>query len=279
MQKCEIFKECLGKNIENHIFDIPRLTQKKFDKLIRLGAVCIEEIPNGFPLTPNQEKVRECVQSKKPFVGKSLKSELGSISWPAFFLDFETVSTAIPLYPDIAPYTQVPTQYSILKCSEPGVIIEHLQYLADPSKDCRRELVEQLINHLEGEGSIVIYSPFEKTRINELRSLYPDLSTELDLLTNRMVDLEAIIKKNFYHPDFHGSTSIKKVILALALDISYDDLQIKDGDSALATFAYLARNRYDEAEAESAKRNLLEYCKRDTLAELKLFQKLLEKCV
>jgi len=278
-KKCEIFKECLGKNIENHIFDIPRLSQIKFERLMELGAACIEDIPNGFTLTANQRRVKDCVQSKKPFIGDRLRSELESISLPAFFLDFETVMTAIPLYPDIAPYTQIPTQYSIHKCSGPGNISEHLQYLADPSKDCRRELAEQLINDLNEEGSIIIYSNFEKIIINILGSLYPDLSKELSLLINRLVDLNAIIQKNFYHQDFHGSTSLKTVLPALVPDISYEDLKIADGDSAMATFAYLALGKYKNAEAHSMRSNLLEYCKRDSLAEVRLYQKLAEECV
>ena len=278
-RKCELFKECLGRDIENHIFDIPRLSQSKFDKLTESGIVHIEDIPNGFPLTENQNRVKDCVQLKKPFVGNKLKNELECISWPAFFLDFETVATAIPLYPDIAPYTQIPTQFSIHKCSEPGHIIRHFQYLADPSKDCRRELTEYLINYLKGEGSIIVYTNFEKNIITRLRRVRPDLSEELNLLINRLVDLHTIIRKNLYHPDFHGSISIKTVLLALVPDISYDEMEIADGDSAMAAFAYLALGKYENMEVESIRNNLLEYCKQDTLAEVKLHQQLVEEYV
>ena len=278
-RKCEIFKECLGKNIGNHIFDIPRLSQSKFDELAELGIVRIEDIPYGFPLTASQSKVKDCVQSKKPLIGKTLKNELEKVSWPAFFLDFETVNTAIPLYPDIAPYTQIPTQYSIHKCSESENISKHFQYLADPSKDCRRELATQLINDLKGEGSIIIYTGFEKRIINNIIAVCPDLSGELNLLIDRLIDLHVIVRKNFYHQDFHGSTSIKTVVPALVPDISYDDLKIADGASAMATFAYLALGKYENTEVESKRNDLLEYCKRDTLAEVKLYQKLVEEYI
>ena len=274
-RKCELFKECLGKDIENHIFDIPRLTQSKFDKLVELGIIRIKDIPDEFPLTENQDRVRKCIQTKKSFVGDRLKSELESISWPTYYLDFETVMTAIPLYPDIAPYTQIPTQYSIHKCSELGHIIDHFEYLADPSKDCRKELAENLIDDLKGEGSIVIYSNFEKAVINSLGRLYPDLFQKLNSLINRMIDLEAIIRKNYYHLDFHGSTSMKNTLPVLVPDMSYDELEIADGDSAMAAFAYLALGRYKEArEVEFTKRNLLDYCKQDTLAMIRLCQQL-----
>ena len=258
------------------MFDVPRLNQAKFDKLRELDIVCIEDIPNGFPLTENQARVKNCVQSKKPFIGDGLKSELESISWAASYLDFETVMTAIPLYPNIAPYTQVATQYSIHNCSEPGHIIAHLEYLADPSTDCRRELVKHLVNDLGGEGSIIVYSNFEKGIINSLRTIYPDLSKELNLLIDRLVNLEGIIRKNFYHQDFHGSTSLKKTLPALVSDTLYNGLEIADGETAMAAFAYLALGKYENKEIESTKRNLLEYCKQDTLALVKLHQRLVE---
>ena len=275
-RKCGLFHECLGKGIANHIFDIPRLSQSKFDELAELGIVCIEAIPRGFPLTENQARVRDSVLSKKPFVGGSLESDLKSIPWPAYYLDFETVMTAIPLYPDIAPYTQIPTQYSIHKCSDVGLIIDHLKYLADPSKDCRRELAENLINDLGEDGSIIIYSYFEKAVINSLGRLYSDLSGKLNSLVGRMIDLWAIIGKNYYHPGFHGSTSIKVTLPALVPEMSYDNLEIADGDSAMAAFAYLALGKYEGRETEIVKRRLLEYCKQDTLAMVKLHQKLAE---
>lgn len=275
-RKCELFEECLRGDVENHIFDLPRLHQSKFDKLTELGVVCIEEIPNEFPLTEYQARVKDCVQSEKPFIGDGFRSELESISWPASYLDFETVTTAIPLYPNIAPYAQIPTQYSIHKCSEPGHVIDHLEYLADPSTDCRRELTEHLINDLRGKGSIIVYSNFEKRIIDSLRRTYPDLSEELNLLINRLVNLEAIIRKNFYHQDFHGSMSIKKTLPALVSDALYDGLEIADGDTAMAAFAYLALGKYGNKEIESTKRSLLEYCKKDTLALVKLHQRLVE---
>ena len=275
-RKCELLNECLGKGVDNHIFEIPRLRQSKFEKLTELGIVCIGSIPDGFPLTENQARVRDCVRARKPHVGDRLKSELGSISWPTCYLDFETVMTAIPLYHDVAPYTQIPTQYSIHRCSEQGRIIDQVEYLADPGKDCRRELAENLINDLKGEGSIIVYSSFEKTIINSLGRLYPGLLGALSSFIDRMIDLEAIIRKCFYHPGFHGSTSIKRTLPVLVPDMSYDELDIADGASAMAAFAYLALGKYEDREVETIRRNLLEYCRQDTLAMVKLHERLVE---
>ncbi len=273
-RKCDIFSDCEGKETVNHIFDIPRLSQGKFDNLIAEGIVCINDIPDGFDLTDNQEKVVACVKSGKAAAGSNLESALSSILWPAFYLDFETVMTAIPLYADIAPHTQIPTQYSIHKCSSPSQIDDHYEYLADPIRDCRRELAERLVNDLKGDGSIIVYSSFEKSRINNLIKVFPELSGELNGLLERLVDLEAIIKNNFNHPAFHGKSSIKQTLPALFPEMTYDGLEISDGLAASTHFAYLALGKYEDKVAKQIKNNLLTYCKQDTLGMVKLHEQL-----
>ena len=78
-KKCPLFKECQGQNIENHIFDIPRLSKSKFDRLDESNIICIEDIPERFPLTANQSRVRVCVVSRQPYVSNSLKTKLADM--------------------------------------------------------------------------------------------------------------------------------------------------------------------------------------------------------
>jgi hypothetical protein len=273
-RQCELFGECAGKDITNHIFNLPRLGQVKFGELAALGIDRIENIPEGFPLTEYQARVVNCVRRNESFVGDGLRDEISAVIWPAYYLDFETVMTAIPLYPDTAPYTQIPTQYSIHRCPEVGLIDGHFEYLADPARDCREELARNLINDLGEEGSIFAYSNFEKAIINSLAGLFPDLADRLLLLTDRIVDLEAIIRRNYYHQNFCGSTSIKRVQPVLIPEIWYEELGIREGDSASAAFAYIALGK--DPNPEVTKKNLLEYCKLDTLAMVRLHQRLAE---
>jgi hypothetical protein len=146
--------------------------------------------------------------------------------------------------------------------------------LADYKKDSRRELAENLIRDLQGVGSIIVYSNFERTVISQLMMIFPDISDQLNSLLERMIDLEVIIRKNFYHPYFHGSTSIKKTLPVLVPAITYEGMEIRDGDSAMAAFAYLALDKYDEKESEVVINNLVTYCSQDTLAMVKLHEKL-----
>ncbi|NQU87018.1 MAG: DUF2779 domain-containing protein [Mariniphaga sp.] len=275
-KKCQLLFDCMAKDIENHILEIPRLSQKKLAGLKELGIVRIEDIPPTFELTSNQARVRNCVVTGEPWSSDELGIALDVIKYPAFYLDFETVQTAIPLYPDIAPYTQIPTQFSIHQCSEPGNIIKHSPYLADPKKDSRKELAISLIKNLPGTSSIIVYTSFERRIINGLAKEFPDLSDELQSLNERLIDLNSIIKRNYYHPMMHGSTSIKKVAPILTPEISYDKLGISDGSSAMAEFAYMAKGKYSDEEIEKKKQQLLEYCWLDTFSLVKLHQNLCE---
>jgi len=278
-RKCPHFREHFSGGAANHIFDLPRISSKKFHDLQELGVENIEDIPDDFPLTANQERVVRSVKGGNVIVGGGLKEELDRIEWPAFYLDFETFMTAVPLFPDMAPYTQVPFQYSIHKFSELGDESEHFEYLAQANRDGRRELAEGLLCDLKGSGSILIYTSFEKRVIRYLADIFPDLSEELNFLIDRMVDLEAIIRKNFYHPEFHGSTSIKKTLPALVPDMSYDGMAIAEGDSAMAHFTFMAWGKYDSKKMEKTRKDLLEYCKMDTLAMVKLHERLVEYAV
>ncbi|HUT39358.1 MAG TPA: DUF2779 domain-containing protein [Methanoregula sp.] len=272
-RQCGEFAQCMGKEIEAHIFQIPRIQKKAVENLIASGITSIHDIPDSFSLTDNQKRVVDCVKCGKMQIDPELLKRLATVSWPAGYLDFETMMTAIPLWPDIAPYEQIPVQYSLHICRSSGQIIHHRDYLADPHRDCRRELAGRLIEDLKGEGSIITYSSFEKTTISKLSKTFPDLSDDLQSLIDRVVDLEQCIKC-VHHPEFCGRTSIKIVLPVLVRDLSYEGLEIADGDAALVTFAMMAQGKMDTGEMEQKRAALREYCKMDTLAMVRLHEML-----
>lgn len=270
-KNCDIFTECCRVGVENHIFDLPRISHTRFCQLRNMGVVEIEDIPDEYELTPTQEIVRKAVVNGEPVIDKEgLKDALDSIVYPCYYLDFETMQTCIPLYDGIAPYSQIATQYSLHICDEVGEVVEHEEYLADPSRDCRRELAERLIGDCGSEGSILVYTSFEKTIINGLVKLFPDLEKELGKLIDRLVDLCKIIRENYYDVGFHGSYSIKKVLPVLVDDMGYDDLEIGDGLDASAVFAYMCKGKYSREEESRLMGELLRYCGVDTMAMVRL---------
>ncbi len=277
-RRCDLFTECLGEGVADHIFDLPRLSRRRFDELAEMSVTRIPDIPEDFALTAPQARVRNCVISGEESVADQLSADLAAVVWPAWYLDFETVMTAVPLYPDVAPYELVPTQYSIHRCSSLGVVESHADFVADPARDCRRQLAEGLLGDIGEAGSIVAYSGFEGRVISALGQTFPDLSDRLTALTARIVDLEAILRRDYYHPDFHGRSSIKVTLPVLVPEMSYDDLDgIAEGDSAAAAFAMLALGIYPGPEDDATVlKQLRDYCRHDTLAMVELHRRLAE---
>jgi hypothetical protein len=148
--------------------------------------------------------------------------------------------------------------------------------LADPARDCERELAETLIKSLGDSGSILVYSNFEEKRIKALRDQFPELAQRLQRILDRLEDFEKLIQENVYHPDFYGSFSIKRVLPALVPELSYAGLDIRDGDTAISRFARMAKGEIVGEAARETQHQLLEYCKMDTRAMVRLHETLVQ---
>ena len=277
-KECDFFSSvCIGRDISRSILELPRLPKKDIPDYVADGVRSILDLPDSFRGTDVQNRVRQAVLAEDEIVEDGILDALGATRWPAFYLDFETVRTAYPLLENVAPYEQVLTQYSLHKCSRPGEVVGHSEFLADHDRDCRRELAERLLKEIEEAGSIIVYyMAFERSRIRELADMFPDLSDEFHAIESRLFDLLPVIRNYYYHPEFGGSFSIKKVLPVIVPELSYDELDVGDGLLASARFAKLIQGRIPRHEVESNRKALLEYCKLDTLAMVKLHERLLE---
>lgn len=264
-RSCEFFRtECIGRNLKHPILEIPRLHKNRLGQLADQGIVEIQSVPGGFPLSDTQRTTVACVKTGHEYVGPSLPGDLAKVEWPAAYLDFETVATAIPLYPGVAPYAQLTTQFSVHVCDKPGHVIAHDEFLADPSRDCRRELVENLLAALGDQGSVIVYhAAFERGQLAGSAELFPDLASRLNAVISRLFDLEVVIRRGYYHPAFRGSYSIKRVLPILVPELSYQGLPIGDGDTAVAKFARIALGHYGSEDAAEIRQQLLTYCHLD----------------
>jgi predicted RecB family nuclease len=272
----EFGTECLGAKLAHTTLEIPGLHWKKLQRLAAGDIVDLADLPEDLNLNSRQQRAVQSVRDGRLVVEPDLRDALNSIAWPCYYLDFETVQTTLPLYPSHGCHEQILTQFSIHKRDRPGTTLLHVDYLADSARDCQRQLAEHLIEHLGQQGSIIVYSNFEQTRIKALQDRFPDLSTPLQAILDRLVDLLPIIANHVYHPDFHGSFSIKKVLPALVSEMSYDDLDIRNGDSAVARFARMARGEITGPDVDTTRAQLLRYCERDTLAMVRLHDRLLD---
>ena len=269
---CEFFADrCVGVGISDPIFQLPRLSEKKFIELTAMGVKRILKIPSDFKLTDSQQTAATAIRTKSPQIDAAeIQSALDSLEWPIGYLDFETLMTAVPLYPDVAPHEQLVTQYSLHIEASPACELSHREYLADHSRDCREDLAATLIRDTAECRTIMVYSSFEKTQIGGLANLLPTYATELAGLEAKLFDLEPVVRRGLVHPEFRGRSSIKVVLPVLAPDLSYANLEIGDGGSAVAAFAKLALGNATDEEIQAVRGALLEYCKQDTLAMVRV---------
>ena len=264
---------------EYSVFDISRLrSDKKFD-LYKNGVVKFEDIKDLSIFNASQQIQIRSELSKEQIIDKeAIKEFLNTLSYPLYHLDFETFQQAVPEFIGLRPYEQIPFQFSIHKDNGNGNL-EHFEFLAEPGADPRYELALNLIKFIPQDTCVLAYNmSFEKGVIRSLAEIYPQISNELMAIHDNIKDLMApFASKSYYHPKMQGSYSIKYVLPALVpeFESAYKDLNlIHHGGEAMQAYESMA---YMSAKERNAyKKALLAYCKLDTLAMVKVLEKLRE---
>ena len=274
------FKGTCWKHIPDYsVFNISRLNKdKKFD-LYNQGVITLDQIDLGHTdLNPNQVlQVQSEVNGTTHIDIEEIRNFTNGLNYPLYYLDFETIGPAVPKYNGSRPYQQLVFQYSLHIQETLTSVIEHREYLADPSQDPRIGFIEQLISDCGTSGDILVYNiGFERGKINDLIEVFPEYSNELRGIVNRLKDLMIPFQQKWYYtPEMRGSYSIKYVLPALVPELSYNDLDIKEGGTASNTFLSMVNGTF-EGDVEETRRQLLEYCKLDTYAMVKILEKLLK---
>jgi hypothetical protein len=269
------------KNIPDYsIFNISRLSlTKKFD-LYHKGIVKFEDIVNVSGFNASQKVQIECELDNNTIINKGeIKNFVRNLKYPLYHLDFETFQQAIPEYEGLKPYQQIPSQYSI-HIEDGNGKLDHIEFLAPEGSDPRRELAESLVKHIPKDVMLLAYNrSFERGVIKSLAELYPDLSVHLTAIQKNIKDLMTPFqKKHYYSPSMKGSYSIKCVMPALVpeMENAYNELEVvHNGGEAMSVYSTLHLVK-DKAEVERLRKGLLEYCKLDTLAMVKILEKLRE---
>jgi hypothetical protein len=273
---CEHWGRCTASKPAGWVFYLPHLSASRHAELTSLGIDAISAIPDEFGLSPRQKVIRDVTRSGKIHVASDLAERLKRFGPPAFYLDFEAVSPAIPLYPGTRPYQTIPFQWSLHHADENGAVI-HREFLAGADSDPRRMFAETLLEALSGTKlPVIVYSSYERARLSELATVFPDLAKRILGVIRRLCDLLPIIRGSVYHPDFDFSNSIKVVAPALCPDLTYDDIQeIADGEAASTAFWRMASGRADPETSARYQGALRVYCRRDTEALVRLHQALI----
>jgi predicted RecB family nuclease len=272
---CEFFDHCNPPIPDDHILRLPRIHASTVAKLVAQGVESIHEIPENYPLTERLRRACTSVQMGKPWFSPELKEELGRLKYPLYFADFETVSPAIPRFAGMSPYSHLAFQWSVHVQRQPGATPEHLEFLATDTSDPRPAFISALCDALGGCGSIVVYhQQFESQRLADFASWLPEFSGRITKIQDRLWDLLPVIRDHVYHPAFAGSYSLKSVLPALVPEMTYDGMQVANGQVAGLAWESLLERDLDQSERQRIKEALRAYCAQDTMAMVRLLEAL-----
>jgi len=263
---------------EGSVFD---LAGKGADcyQLYHQGISKLVDIPLDLVKGKQRQQV-EAAKKKQTIVNKEgLHEFLDSLWYPLCFLDFETFMEAVPSYDGQRPYQQIPFQFSLHIQKKPGGKLYHYEYLAEPGMDPRKEFLEELLEVLPDDGCIMVYNmSFEKDKLEKLAELFPRKKKRIQNVIDNMVDLIVPFRaRHLYSWKQKGSHSLKAVLPAFVKGISYDDMEIGDGASAIQAYHTMCALVASPKKLATLRKQLLAYCKQDTLAMVRLLEVLSER--
>lgn len=240
---------------KNSVFELGG--NKKCWELYNQGIILIKNIPSNIELKDKMKIQLECAKSGKPHIEKKvIKEFFSTLKYPLHYFDFETFSTAIPLYNNIKPYQQIPFQYSL------HVENKHYSFLSLKNEDPRLELLKSMKKNIGPKGSIIAYYKiFEINRLKELANNFPEYKKWIDSIIPRFVDLLDIFKNfNCYYSSQGNSASLKEVLPAFT-GKDYSHLKIGNGTDATLAFLSVVKGTKNENEVRA---DLEKYCCQDT---------------
>ena len=254
------------------IYDLPRISKSKLSKFVSEGRLHLDDIGLD-DVTDKQALVVKSAHLREPVIDQSELSRFYSkAKYPIYFLDYETYSAAIPLVDGASPHAPIPFQYSLhVKRTPDDMELVHSEYLAD-NPEMPLGMIEHMQSHIGAKGSVVSWhASFENAQNRSMAKLYPHKAEFLNDLIDRTLDLEDLFKSGYVDIAFGGSTSIKKVLPVLAPDLTYEGMDIANGTDAMEAWSKLIEMK-DGAERRELREAMLEYCKLDTYAMVRIFE-------
>jgi CRISPR/Cas system-associated exonuclease Cas4 (RecB family) len=282
MEGCECLYKSHGQHCDSFTVFNPKVPGysvhhivggKKLLSLIETDVFDVKEIPEDFDLTDKQQEKVTLQKTGKPMIDEeSIKETLLSLTFPLYFLDYETFGKPYPILDGYTSNQQIVFQYSLHVLQEDGSL-EHYEYMADDFESATRGLLDHMSKYIGHTGTVIVWNEsFEKGRNKELADVHPEYADFLNDINNRVYDLMLIFKKDYLHPGFYGSASIKKVLPVMLPELSYNSLEVQDGTMAMSEWEKMINPETTPEEKEQIRKDLLEYCALDTMAMVEIYR-------
>jgi hypothetical protein len=215
------------------------------------------EVCHGEP--PGAERGRSPVDLETR-IGERARRAIERARAPIRCLDVEAFAPAIPRFPPSRPYEAIPFLWSIVTLGESGETADAREFLAPPGPDPRASIAASLLDALGAEGTILVYSDFERRLLADLAELFPDLAAALAAASARILDVHALLDRTAGDRTALAALSPADSIRA------HRRRPIRDGGEAAAVYAALADRKVAEDVARADERRLRDYCRRDAEA-------------
>jgi hypothetical protein len=274
---CLLYGICWDFLPKDHVF-LLRSGRKIALDLMQQDILQLKDVPDYIALNHKQSIQVQANKSNKPFIDKkAIREFLGELEYPLYFLDFETMAPAIPIYDKTHPYQDIPFQFSLYVVEKEGAEASSHSYLADGQSDPRPELLKRLKKLLGKSGSIVAYNAaYEMKCLGSATTAYPEFADWFESIKDRFVDLlEPFRNFSYYHPAQEGSASLKNVLPALTKS-SYEGMDIADGRRASSEYLRITFGNVRKDEQQRVKNALLDYCDQDTRGMVEIINELVE---
>lgn len=275
----DVYKSINGELGSHHIYNIASPNAQALGQLEDLHIEHMKDIPEDFNLKPKQKwQVNAHRTGQRHMNVEKIKEFINSLKFPLYFLDYETLTGVIPPFDGLRPYQQLPFQYSLHILETPKSKLLHKEYLHTDNSDPTIPLVKQLKRDIGTDGTVLVWNEsFEKSCNDLMGCLLTEYAEFLSCVNKRIKDLMTPFSKGwFVDKEFMGSASLKKVLPVLVDTLSYHDLDIREGGSAQAIWMETFLNEGNKEQKEKIIKNLLEYCKLDTLAMVEIWKVLKE---
>ena len=268
---------------KNSIYFLPYMDAEKSTKLIKEGITTVNEITDVTVLKRSTQKYLAArTEGRRVVETQKIDEFLSQISFPVYYLDYEASQSLLPPWDGTRPYQQVPFQYSLHMVKSLDGEAEHREYLHQDASNPMPNFIESLKQNIGDEGSILVWSQtYEKTRNKELGEMYPESAHFLQDLNDRIIDLMKPFASDMVRDEaFKGSSSIKNVLPVLIPNFNYENLGIQEGVTAARKWKEVTLGtEVPSTERDQVYSQLLEYCKLDTLAMVKIHKALADYCV
>lgn len=277
--ECGFKPYCMGQLPDQSVFDISGLQKEIQYELFQAGIKRILDIEDTSVFSKDQRIQIECLKDKKEIIKREeIQRFIETFNEPLYFLDFEAFRHVIPPFDGMGPTTEIPFQYSLHILHGD---LKHKEFLAREGQDPRRVLAERLLEDIPMDVQVLAYNmSYEKHIIKGLAAFLPDLADRLMALHDQILDLQVPFQKKWYYTnEMKGKYSIKVVLPALfpdEPDLDYSLLDIQNGMMAMDLYASLHHKNPDEIAL--IRQALLKYCHLDTLAMVRIYEKLKDLC-